>query len=537
MQIEAEQLIKTMPQITQDMEQYKVVSETSSASHAMKASSEDLADLRDTNSATVPPLSFDDEEGVTVVASTTPKSQNLVSLKSPTIPASLPIGQYLTSEIKSPSIRSLNTTISNQINVKSSSHDPYRPLISAILNVSENQPDAWVPFEAVRKVMGNVKAINKLGWATYTSMVKEAATKSIILLSEKDSGEKFIKLLPEPELAGATNAALIISKCPEEFRLLVATVLKLGSNDVDAKVPFTAVGDIVGKTKADVQALGYGWVSYPHWVQKAHESGWIQQGGFTEERWLMVGPKQETLVSVSTRFPTDLVAKTSPLSATEDLTGQLQTVVELPQLVDNIESVTLNAGTSKDQALSKEVDAPVPSTLSSATPFLQSEQSSTTGTSEPLERPLVSSSTSIIDHATIASRTKNIDIKGHIFGTNNSSSTSLMLSGSHLTRRVSADAYPLPYRRIVEAILTLCGGKTHIGITQRELFATLQGNESVGAIQQTFSALISKAVEESVLKRFMDDQNEVCFFLQNPVPMSTKKTSSKTWFPFMDFWR
>ncbi|KIM20707.1 hypothetical protein M408DRAFT_333838 [Serendipita vermifera MAFF 305830] len=149
----------------------------------------------------------------------------------------------------------------------------------------------------------------------------------------------------------------------------------------------------------------------------------------------------------------------------------------------------------------------------------------------------MSSPATSVDHAAIVSRTKNIDSKGPIFGTNNSSSTSFMFSGSSQTRRVSVDDYPPRHRRIVETMLTLCGGKSHIGITRRELFATLQGNTSVGAIQQTLSKLISKAMEEGVLEGFMDDQKEICFFLRNPVLTSTKKTSSKTWFPFMDVWR
>ncbi|KIM24817.1 hypothetical protein M408DRAFT_331626 [Serendipita vermifera MAFF 305830] len=247
----------------------------------------------------------------------------------------------------------------------------------------------------------------------------------------------------------------------------------------------------------------------------------------------MVGPKK-TFFSGSTGNFTDLAAKRNPLSVTKDLTGQSRTVMEPSQM---LESLTPNAGNSKDQALSQEVNAPVPSASSSATVLPQSEQSSTIGASEPSEHPLVSSSATSVDHAAIVSRSKHVDSKGPTFGTNNSSSTSFMFSGSSLTRRVSIDAYAPRHRRIVETMLTLCGGKTHIGVTRRELFATLQGNTSVGAIRQTLPKLISKAMEEGVLEGFMDDQKEICFFLRNPVLMSTKKTSSTTWFPSMEFRR
>jgi hypothetical protein len=62
-------------------------------------------------------------------------------------------------------------------------------------------------------------------------------------------------------------------------------------NNLQAKVSFEAVGVLVGKTKAEVQARGHGWLSYPHWAQKAHEDGWILQGGFGGKRWIMLGPK------------------------------------------------------------------------------------------------------------------------------------------------------------------------------------------------------------------------------------------------------
>lgn len=72
----------------------------------------------------------------------------------------------------------------------------YRPLISAILLVSNNQPDALVNFEAVRNALGNQTAIQKLGWGTYTSFVENARRRDVLEIIETSGGFKFIRLLP-----------------------------------------------------------------------------------------------------------------------------------------------------------------------------------------------------------------------------------------------------------------------------------------------------------------------------------------------------
>jgi len=83
----------------------------------------------------------------------------------------------------------------------------------------------------------------------------------------------------------------ILQNCPVKHRPLVEAVLKLGMYNTQAKVSFEAVGNLVGKTKAEVQARGHGWLSYGHWAQKALEDGWILQGGFGGQRWMMLGPQ------------------------------------------------------------------------------------------------------------------------------------------------------------------------------------------------------------------------------------------------------
>jgi hypothetical protein len=89
--------------------------------------------------------------------------------------------------------------------------------------------------------------------------------------------------------------------CPDKHIPIIDAILKLGGNDVQAKVSFDAVGSAVGKTKAQVQARGHGWVSYPHWAQKAQEEGWILQGGFGGTRWMALGSKVREL-SCTTRI-------------------------------------------------------------------------------------------------------------------------------------------------------------------------------------------------------------------------------------------
>lgn len=83
----------------------------------------------------------------------------------------------------------------------------------------------------------------------------------------------------------------MIRDCPSKHLPLVEAVLKVSMNNPQAKVSFDSVGDILGKTKAQVQARGVGWVSYPHWVQKAQEDGWVLQGSTGGKRWIMIGSK------------------------------------------------------------------------------------------------------------------------------------------------------------------------------------------------------------------------------------------------------
>ena len=108
----------------------------------------------------------------------------------------------------------------------------------------------------------------------------------------------------------------------------------------------------------------------------------------------------------------------------------------------------------------------------------------------------------------------------------------LMVSGSALTRRVSTSAYPRIHHDVIAAMLTLCGGKTHIGVAGHELSAALSPTNPVYLDNQALSTVISNAVKEEVLQTFKDGRGEVCFLLENPVALNR----SKSWLSSMGAW-
>ena len=87
----------------------------------------------------------------------------------------------------------------------------------------------------------------------------------------------------------------MIRLCPPKYLPLVEAILKVSMSNPQAKVSFDRVGDVIGKTKAEVQSRGLGWVSYPQWVHKAHEDGWVLQGSTMGKRWITIGPKVNLL--------------------------------------------------------------------------------------------------------------------------------------------------------------------------------------------------------------------------------------------------
>jgi hypothetical protein len=69
-----------------------------------------------------------------------------------------------------------------------------------------------VAFEAVRKQLGKREDVQKLGWTTFTQLVKAACDSRVVELIEADPGSKFIALLPtSPKSTGLDAIAQVIS--------------------------------------------------------------------------------------------------------------------------------------------------------------------------------------------------------------------------------------------------------------------------------------------------------------------------------------
>jgi hypothetical protein len=74
----------------------------------------------------------------------------------------------------------------------------YRPLVKAILQLSNNRAKSRVGFEAVQKIIGNnsqVKAINS-GFTTFAGMTRQAAQDKIVEQGNIQSNNRWLALLP-----------------------------------------------------------------------------------------------------------------------------------------------------------------------------------------------------------------------------------------------------------------------------------------------------------------------------------------------------
>jgi hypothetical protein len=74
----------------------------------------------------------------------------------------------------------------------------FRPLIKAILQLSDNRTNVQVGFEAIRQLMGkreDVQALNP-GFTTFTSMVNQASQEKCVEQGGTESSGKWLALLP-----------------------------------------------------------------------------------------------------------------------------------------------------------------------------------------------------------------------------------------------------------------------------------------------------------------------------------------------------
>jgi hypothetical protein len=71
----------------------------------------------------------------------------------------------------------------------------YRPLIKAILQLSDNRPNSRVGFEAVQKLVGDVKALN-VGLSTFATMVRGAVRDKYVDQGDIQLKSRWLTLLP-----------------------------------------------------------------------------------------------------------------------------------------------------------------------------------------------------------------------------------------------------------------------------------------------------------------------------------------------------
>lgn len=174
--------------------------------------------------------------------------------------------------------------------------DLFRPLISGVLTLSGRKVDVWVDFEDLRKIVGDKKTLQSLGWGTFTSYVKTSHEQKILELRYKAGALKSVKLLPltarEKYVNSLTPVALAVVTCPARFRSLVEAILKAGGDDVQAKVPMEDLVTHLIQTPEDLQAFVTRGANVPYWFQQAIEGKWIRSGKLKNGKtWFELGSK------------------------------------------------------------------------------------------------------------------------------------------------------------------------------------------------------------------------------------------------------
>jgi hypothetical protein len=119
-----------------------------------------------------------------------------------TIEPTIPIFNSRSSSYITPDISQGESASKNSLQSTVFEMDPqlypskFRPLVKAILQLSDNRANIQVGFEAVRKLIGkkgDIQAL-KLGWVTFTQMVNQAWKENYIKQG-KNGEDKWIELL------------------------------------------------------------------------------------------------------------------------------------------------------------------------------------------------------------------------------------------------------------------------------------------------------------------------------------------------------
>jgi hypothetical protein len=168
--------------------------------------------------------------------------------------------------------------------------------VTAILKLSARKTDIWVDFEELRKIVGDKKTLQTLGWGTFTSYVKTSHEQKILELRYKAGAIKSVKLLPitarEKYVNSLTPVALALATCPARFRSLVEAILNAGGNDTQAKVLMEDLVTHFIQTPEDLQAFVVRGANVPYWFQQAIEGKWIRSGKMKNGKtWFGLGSK------------------------------------------------------------------------------------------------------------------------------------------------------------------------------------------------------------------------------------------------------
>jgi hypothetical protein len=133
------------------------------------------------------------------------------------------VGLELTEFKTSPTQPPNKPTEPNKPNLaKTDPTSKFYPLTSAISQLCDGKIGALVDFEAVRKQLGTKEDVKKLGWTTFTRLVKAACDSRAVELIETDPGSKYLSLLPSSSnpIDSITNsmASILCSRliCPSD---------------------------------------------------------------------------------------------------------------------------------------------------------------------------------------------------------------------------------------------------------------------------------------------------------------------------------
>jgi hypothetical protein len=161
-----------------------------------------------------------------------------------------------------------------------------------------SEDDGWVNFEDLRKIVGDKDTLKGLGWNTYTTFVNKAREQKLIELRTQGKKAKSLRILPlkmwEDRIRPLTASALLLDSCPTGFggpRPLVEAILQISGGDIEGKVSKEELAKIFIKTEDELETSKFNGLTFGHFIKRACEGGWTQQGKFNGHKCIWLGPK------------------------------------------------------------------------------------------------------------------------------------------------------------------------------------------------------------------------------------------------------